>query len=50
MFVLELALAAFALFVAGLIRDVRSFLNAIFLGLALALGALAAAQYLVGLP
>jgi len=49
-FVLELALAALALFVAGLIRDVRSFFNAIFLGLALALGALGAAQYLVGLP
>jgi len=49
-FVLELALAALALFVAGLIRDVRSFSNAVFLGLALALGALGAAEYLVGLP
>lgn len=49
-FALELALAALVLFVAGLIRDARSFFNAIFLGLALALGALGAAQYLVGLP
>jgi uncharacterized SAM-binding protein YcdF (DUF218 family) len=49
-FALELALAALALFVASLIRDVRSFSNAVFLGLALALGALGAAEYLVGLP
>jgi len=49
-FVFGLALAALALFIAGLIRDVRSFSNAVFLGLALALGALGAAEYLVGLP
>src|SRR3984957_5653817 len=49
-FVFGLALAALALFLAGLIRDVRSFSNAVFLGLALALGALGAAEYLVGLP
>jgi uncharacterized SAM-binding protein YcdF (DUF218 family) len=49
-FVFELALAALALFVAGLIRDIRSLSNAVFLGLALALGALGAAEYLVALP
>jgi uncharacterized SAM-binding protein YcdF (DUF218 family) len=49
-YVFELALAALALFAASLIRDVRSFRNAVFLGLALALGALGAAEYLVGLP
>jgi uncharacterized SAM-binding protein YcdF (DUF218 family) len=49
-FVFGLALAALALFIVGLIRDVRSFSNAVFLGLALALGALGAAEYLVGLP
>ncbi len=48
--VFELALAALALFIAGLIRDVRSLSNAVFLGLALALGALGVAEHLVGLP
>jgi uncharacterized SAM-binding protein YcdF (DUF218 family) len=48
--VFELALAALALFVASLIRDVRSFSNAVVLGLALALGALGAAEHLIGLP
>jgi uncharacterized SAM-binding protein YcdF (DUF218 family) len=45
-FALELAVAAFALFVAGVIRDARSFSNAVFLGLALALGALGLAERL----
>lgn len=48
--VFELALAALALFIAGLIRDARSFGNAVFLGLALALGALGVAQHLAALP
>ena len=50
MYAFELALAALALFLAGLIRDIRSLSNAVFLGLALALGALSAAEYLVGRP
>jgi uncharacterized SAM-binding protein YcdF (DUF218 family) len=45
-FALELAVAAFVLFVAGVIRDSRSFSNAVFLGLALALGALGFAERL----
>jgi hypothetical protein len=36
-FALELAVAAFVIFAAGVIRDPRSFGNAVFLGLALAL-------------
>jgi uncharacterized SAM-binding protein YcdF (DUF218 family) len=43
---LELAAAAFVLFVAGVVRDTRSFGNAVFLGLALALGALGFAERL----
>ena len=41
-----LAAAALILFVAGVLRDPRSFSNAVFFGLALALGALAAAHRL----
>jgi uncharacterized SAM-binding protein YcdF (DUF218 family) len=47
-FALGLALAAFAVFVAGVARDRRSFSNAVFLGLALALGALGFAERLAG--
>ena len=50
MFALELAAAALALFVAGVIRDTRSFSNAVFLGLALALGALGLAERLADSP
>jgi len=49
-FALELAAAAFALFVAGMIRDTRSYSNAVFLGLALALGALGFAERLADTP
>jgi len=49
-FALDLAAAAFVLFVAGLIRDTRSYSNAVFLGLALALGALAFAERLDDTP
>jgi len=49
-FALELAVAALALFVAGVIRDARSFSNAVFLGLALALGALGLAERLADSP
>jgi uncharacterized SAM-binding protein YcdF (DUF218 family) len=48
-FVLELAAVAFLLFAAGVIRDIRSFANAVFLGLGLALGALGTAERLEGL-
>jgi uncharacterized SAM-binding protein YcdF (DUF218 family) len=47
-FALGLALAAFAAFVAGVAQDIRSFSNAVFLGLALALGALGFAERLAG--
>jgi uncharacterized SAM-binding protein YcdF (DUF218 family) len=47
-FALGLAIAAFAAFVAGVARDRRSFSNAVFLGLALALGVLGAAERLAG--
>jgi uncharacterized SAM-binding protein YcdF (DUF218 family) len=47
-FALGLAVAAFAVFVAGVAHDSRSFSNAVFLGLALALGALGCAERLAG--
>jgi uncharacterized SAM-binding protein YcdF (DUF218 family) len=47
-FALGLALAAFAAFLAGVAHDSRSFSNAVFLGLALALGALGGAERLAG--
>jgi uncharacterized SAM-binding protein YcdF (DUF218 family) len=47
-FALGLALVAFAAFLAGVAHDSRSFSNAVFLGLALALGALGAAERLAG--
>ena len=48
MFALGLAMVAFAVFVAGVAHDRRSFSNAVFLGLALALGALGFAERLAG--
>ena len=48
MFALGLAMAAFATFVVGVARDSRSISNAVFLGLALALGALGCAERLAG--
>ncbi len=48
MFALGLAIAAFALFIAGVLHDRRSFSNAVFLGLALSLGALGTAERLAG--
>ena len=50
MFALELAAAAFVFFLVGVARDARSFSNAVFLGLALALGALGAADRLADTP
>lgn len=50
MFALELALAALVVSVAGVIRDPRSFSNAVFLGLALALGALGCVERLARAP
>ena len=50
MFALELAAAAFVVFAAGVARDARSFGNAVFLGLALALGSLGIVQRLAGAP
>lgn len=50
MFALELAAAAFVVFVAGVIRDPRGFGNAVFLGLALALGALGSVELLARAP
>jgi uncharacterized SAM-binding protein YcdF (DUF218 family) len=47
---LGLAAAAFAAFLASVAADSRSFRNAVFLGLALALGALAVADRLVDVP
>lgn len=47
---LELAVAALAAFVAGVVRDARSFGNAVFLGLGLALGALGLAERLADVP
>jgi len=49
-FALELAVAALAAFVVGMIRDTRSFSNAVFLGLALAFGALSFAERLAETP
>jgi uncharacterized SAM-binding protein YcdF (DUF218 family) len=49
-FALELALAAFVVSVAGVIRDPRRFSNAVFLGLALALGALGCVERLARAP
>ncbi len=50
MFVLELAAVALAFFLVGVIRDSRSFSNAVFLGLGLALGALGFAERLADSP
>jgi uncharacterized SAM-binding protein YcdF (DUF218 family) len=47
-FALELAVAVFVLFLVGVIREPRSFGNAVLLGLALALGALGLAERLAG--
>ncbi len=47
---LEVAVVAFVLFLIGVVRDPRSFGNAVLLGLALALGALGAAEHLAELP
>jgi uncharacterized SAM-binding protein YcdF (DUF218 family) len=49
-FVLELAAVALILFIVGVIRDSRSFSNAVFLGLGLALGALGFAERLADAP
>lgn len=50
MFVFGLAAAALAFFLAGVIRDSRSFSNAVFLGLGLALGTLGFAARLADSP
>jgi len=47
---LGLAVAAFGLFLIGVLRDPRSFSNAVFLGLALALGTVGVAERLVNMP
>jgi uncharacterized SAM-binding protein YcdF (DUF218 family) len=49
-FALELAVVAFVMFLVGVIREPRSFGNAVLLGLALALGALGLAERLAGAP
>jgi len=49
-FALGLAVVVFVVFLAGLIREPRSFGNAVLLGLALALGALGVAEHLAGAP
>src|SRR6201993_4817484 len=49
-FAVELAVAALVLFAVGVIRDTRSFSNAVFLGLALAFGALGLAERLADSP
>jgi uncharacterized SAM-binding protein YcdF (DUF218 family) len=49
-FALECAVAVFAVFLAGMVRDPRAFGNAILLGLALALGALGLAERLADTP
>jgi uncharacterized SAM-binding protein YcdF (DUF218 family) len=49
-FALDLAVAALAAFVVGMIRDTRGFSNAVFLGLALAFGALGFAERLAESP
>ena len=48
MFALEFAVVVFFVFLAGVIREPRSFGNAVLLGLALALGALGIAEHLAG--
>ncbi|HTU76351.1 MAG TPA: YdcF family protein [Trebonia sp.] len=50
MFTLGLAVLAFVAFLASMVADARSFRNAVFLGLALALAALGLADRLVDLP
>ena len=50
MLALGLAIVVFAVFLAGVIREPRSFGNAVLLGLALALGALGLVERLVGAP
>ena len=50
MFALELAVVVFVVFLVGVIREPRSFGNAVLLGLALALGALGLAERLAGAP
>ncbi|MGH3171655.1 MAG: YdcF family protein [Trebonia sp.] len=50
MFVIWLAVAAFLLFLIGLVRDPRSFGNAVLLGLTLAFGALAVVEDLAQTP
>jgi uncharacterized SAM-binding protein YcdF (DUF218 family) len=47
---LFLAVVALVVFVVGVLRDPRSFSNAVFLGLGLALGALGAAERLADMP
>jgi uncharacterized SAM-binding protein YcdF (DUF218 family) len=47
---LVLAVVVFVVFLAGVIREPRSFGNAVLLGLALALGALGVAEHLAGAP
>jgi uncharacterized SAM-binding protein YcdF (DUF218 family) len=49
-FALELAVAVFAAFLVGVVREPRSFGNAVLLGLALALGALGLAEHLALAP
>jgi uncharacterized SAM-binding protein YcdF (DUF218 family) len=49
-FALELAVVVFAVFLAGVAREPRSFGNAVLLGLALALAALGVAERLVAAP
>ena len=50
MFALVFAVVVFLVFVAGVIREPRSFGNAVLLGLALALGALGTAEHLARTP
>ena len=50
MFAIELAVAVFAAFLVGVVREPRSFGNAVLLGLALALGALGLAERLALAP
>lgn len=50
MIALELAALVFVVFLAGLVRESRSFGNAVLLGLALALGALGLAERLADVP
>ena len=50
MFALGLAAVVFAVFLAGVIREPRSFGNAVLLGLALALAALGVVEHLAGAP